>query len=215
MSLTFYSNTKTLEHRCSHTLGHRNSRAQMVPYCKAQLVHRYWAPIALDSNERKPRHITGTTGPMQSFYRIICPCRTQINNARNVHSHMEMTYCVSIKYLWVNDYLQGESTPRVHQEYTKSTPINVKPSLNSLTKCLDSLYVFHLFFKNAEKVIITIIVSRGDSMLQSTRWWLFFAESLGKWRVIVGLPQHLVSPWLSWVLFHNGIERLIKYSKSS
>ena len=35
---------------------------------------------------------------------------------------MEMTYCVSIKYLWVNDYLQGESTPRVHQEYTKSTP---------------------------------------------------------------------------------------------
>ena len=68
MSLTFYSNTKTLEHRCSHTLGHRNSRAQMVPYCKAQLVHRYWAPIALDSNERKPRHITGTTGPMQSFF---------------------------------------------------------------------------------------------------------------------------------------------------
>lgn len=207
MSLTFYSNTKTLEHRCSHTLGYRNSRAQMVPYRKAQLVHRYWAPIALDSNERKPRHMTGTTGPMQSFYRIMCPCRTQINNARNVHSHMEMTYCVSIEYLWVNDYLQGESTPRVI--------INVKPSLNSLTKCLDSLYVFHLFFKNAEKVIITIIVSRGDSMLQSTRWWLFFAESLGKWRVIVGLPQHLVSPWLSWVLFHNGIERLIKYSKSS
>ena len=129
-------------------LQYKNSRAQMVPYCKAQLVHRYWAPIALDSNERKPRHITGTTGPMQSFYRIMCPCRTQINNARNVHSHMDKTYCVSIKYLWVNDCLQGESTPRVI--------INVKPSLNSLTKCLDSLYVFHLFFKNAEKAIITI-----------------------------------------------------------
>lgn len=99
IALTFYSNTKTLEHRCSHTLRYRNSRAQMVPYCKAQLVHRYWAPIALDSNERKPRHITGTTGPMQSFYRIMCPCRTQINNARNVHSHMDKTYCVSIKYL--------------------------------------------------------------------------------------------------------------------